>query len=233
LGAAERGAHVPDRRDVRQVDRDRTDGHGGADLVAAERRIAEVDVECRRQHLSLQHRVHRRSRLRSPRPDDAADVRGERTGRAEERLEPAQIRQQRRLIRPADDRLAVLVLPEADRQRTGVRSADHDRPARALPGSGDRGRVRIRDARPPRTLTAREYLYVALANGWASVAVSVPSVPAYESVTVTVLFAVLDGAPKTNAALSDAEPLGVKNADALHVAVAVFVPLVPLESGHE
>ena len=76
-------------------------------------------------------------------------------------------------------------------------------------------------------------MYVPLANGWVSVAVSAPSGPAYESVTATVLSIVVAGEPKTNPALLDAEPLGVKNADWSHVAVTVFVPSVPLESGHE
>ena len=37
-------------------------GLGAFDLIASERRITEVHVQRRRQHLRLEHRVHRRTR---------------------------------------------------------------------------------------------------------------------------------------------------------------------------
>ncbi len=74
----------------------------------------------------------------------------------------------------------------------------------------------------------REYVYEALANGAASVAVRVPRVvvpPLNRSVIVTVLLVVDVGVVKANGAVPLAVPLGVDATVLSHVAVAVFVPL--------
>src|SRR5437879_2403092 len=71
------------------------------------------------------------------------------------------------------------------------------------------------------------YVYVAAANGVASVAVTVPSVvvvPLYVSLTVIVLLAFVVGLSKSTAAIPLAEPSGVAAALASQVAVAVLVP---------
>jgi hypothetical protein len=63
-----------------------------------------------------------------------------------------------------------------------------------------------------------------VANGAASVAVTVPSGPAYESVMVTVLL-VEPSWVSVNSAEPEAVPLGVKAAALFQVAVAVFLPV--------
>src|SRR5919198_740668 len=86
------------------------------------------------------------------------------------------------------------------------------------------------------TVTDRGYWKLAEANGAASVAVSVPSVfvaPLNVSVTVIVLFTVDVGVLNAKFAGPLADPVGVCAASLSHVAVAVFVPLAPLDNEHE
>src|SRR5436190_20378953 len=69
--------------DLRQVDFDPAQRLRGFDLVAAKRRVAEVDVQRGGQHLSLEHRVHGRTgsvRGFDDRVDVVADLRACRSG---------------------------------------------------------------------------------------------------------------------------------------------------------
>src|SRR5262249_19340339 len=150
--AATRVDHLAD---LRQVNRHAADRRGRVDLVPAQRRIAEVDVQRRREVLGLEHRVHRGSgRVR--RLDDGGNIRrysaavGRRAGVLERRVLPqpgAGVADPARRCAAGDDALAVLVLPEAHRQGAGLgRPADLDRLAGRLTGLDDRGRVRVLDA---------------------------------------------------------------------------------------
>src|SRR5262249_55654447 len=125
------------------------------DLVAAEGWIAEVHIERRRQHLRLQHGVHRGSG-RVCRLDDVRDIgrdlvaRGRRAKVLERRVLPQPgtgVADAARRCAAGDDALAVLVLPEAHRQGAGLGwPADLDRLAGRLTGLDDLGRVRVLDA---------------------------------------------------------------------------------------